>query len=239
MASLNGLRDDNAETNRTSLTFISMAFGENPLLAQRIMAFIDRCYLDMDRFDRKCFAREKAMEILGQAKACDSVSWMLEILTSDKEPCVDIAKAAAEAIGYIGLHDETYASIGEMLNGKEHSWEALHVILSLAKNANLHRGRAEEIMCLVDTCLYDACTTVKAIGSDGQYLIADCVEVLARAGALCGRDAIASFRHLHLWTRFVVDSDAVEDLSERVGEIRDQLSEEAARLLDGVLALYA
>ena len=147
-------------------------------------------------------------------------------------------EAAAEAIGYIGLPNESYASIGEMLRDKELNWTALQIILSLARNTNLYRGHAEEIVRLVDVVLYGACTSVKESGPDDQYLIADCVEVLVRAGGLCGRDAIRSFRHLRGWTSYVVDADAVEMLSDRVGEIREHLSEEAARFLDGVLAPY-
>ena len=105
-------------------------------------------------------------------------------------------EAAAEAIGYIGLPNESYASIGEMLRDKELNWTALQIILSLARNTNLYRGHAEEIVRLVDVVLYGACTSVKESGPDDQYLIADCVEVLVRAGGLCGRDAIRSFRHI-------------------------------------------
>ncbi len=58
-------------------------------------------------------------------------------------------------------------------------------------------------------------------------------------GALCGRDVTGSLRHLYTWTTHVVDSGAVEMLSERVDEIRDHLSKEATGILSDVLVLYA
>ena len=241
MASLNGLRDSDARTHQKSLTFISTVPCNNPLVTQRVMAFLDRCYADDHEANYSDYAaREKAMGILRRAKSCDSVPFLLEILTSEVETDFSVVAAAAEAIGYIGLPDDdgSYGSIGEMLYDEEFSWTALQLVLSLAKNANLHRGRAEDLMNVVDTVLQDACTSVSEVGADNQYLIGDCVEVLVRAAALCGRDAIGSLGHLRSWTTYVVDSDAVETLSERVGELRDLLSDDVARFLDDILARY-
>jgi len=238
MASLNGLRDNDPQANHKSLTLISKAFGDNPLVVERVMAFLARCYVDEGTNHSDFSARALAMRLLGRAKACDSVPFVLEMLMSDEEVDLVVLEAAAEAIGCIGLPDESFDSIFEMLNDEMLDWTGLQIVLSLAKNTNLPRGHAEEVMRIVDRILHDACASVEESGPDNQYLIPDCAEVLVRAGALCGRDATGSLRHLHIWTTFVVDEDAVTMLSERVGEIRAHLSEEAARLLDGVLAPY-
>ena len=238
MASLSGLRDNDPKANHKSLTLISKTCDDTPLVTERVMAFLARCYVGERTNRSDVSSRTLAMRILGRAKAGESVPFVLEILTSDKEEDVFVIEAAAEAIGYIGLPDESYASIGDMLKNEEFNWTALQIILALARNTNLHRRHAGEIVRLVDFVLYGACTSVKESGPDDQHLIADCVEVLVRVGGLCGRDAIGSLQHLRVWTRYVVDADAVETLSERVNEIRDHLSDEATRFLDGVLAPY-
>ncbi len=232
MAALHGLRDTDPRVHLRSLKILETR-ADSCFVAREVSMFLSRCYNGKRDFDSGSDYRGRvlAAQVIGQAKGHGAVRFLLDILNSEKENSVDVFAAAAEGVGVVGLLPEEFAAVVELPD----KWNTLQILLSALRHNNVPNEQAEAILPIGDRILSEACLSVEEAGPDDQYLIADCVEVLARAGSLCGHDPTASFKHLRAWSSFV-DTDAVLSLSERVGDIRFLLSEPAARIIYGVLS---
>ena len=234
IASVYGLRDSNPAINLSSLNFLSD--DPNPLLTERIMSFLERCYDTTETTPKSdCECRELAIKNLHRLKPAKS-DHLLTMLKLDKENHIEPMEQLAELIGYIGLSDEDVYTIVEMLSGDKFQCQAIQIVLNLIKHDNVLCKHAAQIMEGVDILMHHACSTVKDKGGDDQYMIGDCVECLVRIGYRHDIDPIESLMHLNIWTTFVVDSDAVEDIRECFFRLGDCKTPDVTEFLVSILA---